>query len=62
MTDQDLAFDGICPVCGHGFTPPATQSLETGDSYDAKVCVLPREHWKDGEPQMLFHVPEVESA
>lgn len=60
MSD-DLAFDGVCPVCGDEFTAPAAASIETATTYDATVCILPREHWQDGDPQFLVHLPEVAS-
>lgn len=55
----ELAFDGVCPVCDEPFTDPTSQELDVGESYDAKVCTLPRDEWPEpDEPQMLIHIQD----
>jgi len=59
MTDESLAFDGVCPVCDEPFTPPTAQELEVERSYNVKMCTLPTECWPaPDEPQMLFHLKD----
>lgn len=55
--DDDLAYGGICPVCGEEFVD-GFDDLEEGESYDgARVCIIE----KDGEQaEALFHL-EVEA-
>lgn len=53
---EDLAYGGVCPVCGeefiNGFGP-----LEEGESYDGRICVVEKnEDTADG--QMLVHLEE----
>jgi len=57
MTDESLAFDGVCPVCDQPFTDPTTQVLDVEESYNVKMCTLPRDEWPaPDDPQMLFHL------
>jgi len=61
--NDDLAFGGICPVCGDEITAPDEDSIETGESYDGKVCILPQNEWRNpDEPGFLIHLPEVDNA
>lgn len=60
--EDDLVFDGVCPVCDDEFWAPAEYSIETDQSYDGKVCILPRDKWKNpDEPGFLIHLPEVDN-
>lgn len=58
VANEDLAYGGICPVCGKefidGFGP-----LEENFSYDAQICVVEKnEESKDGT--MLVHLKDVD--
>jgi hypothetical protein len=60
MSDEDLVFDGVCPVCGEEFDAPGPSSMDLDESYDAKLCMLPRDKWRsDGGPGFLVHLPGV---
>jgi len=59
MSDDALAFDGTCPVCGDEFTAPTDDRIDTNESYDVKMCVLPEDCWDADTPQMLFHMEEL---
>jgi hypothetical protein len=53
--DEELAYDGVCPVCGDEFTD-GFGSLQEGQSReDVRVCVVEK---KDGEAEALFHLPD----
>jgi hypothetical protein len=59
MSDDNLAFNGVCPVCGERFTDPTSQELDVGESYDVKMCTLPKDEWPaPDEPQILFHLKD----
>lgn len=42
MTDDDLIFGGVCPVCGDEFAD-GWDVVEEGESYPgSKVCIVER--------------------
>ena len=56
--DEELAYGGVCPVCGEDFED-GFDRLDEDESYDVKLCVVE----KDGEgAEALFHLPEVSDA
>lgn len=55
---EDLAYGGVCPVCGEEFIDGFGR-LNEGESYDGRICVVEKnEETADGE--MLVHLEEGE--
>jgi len=52
---EDLAYGGICPVCGEPFND-GYDGLEEGESYDARICIVEKDG--NGEGAMLVHLEE----
>lgn len=53
--DEDLAYGGVCPVCGDEFTDGFDELQEGESREDVRVCVVELE---DGEADALFHLPD----
>jgi hypothetical protein len=55
--DQELAYGGVCPVCGEEFTD-GFEHVEEGESIEGvRICITEKvEDSKDGE--CLMHLPE----
>lgn len=53
--DEDLAYGGVCPVCGDEFTDGFDDLREGESREDVRVCVVELE---DGEADALFHLPD----
>lgn len=55
-SDEELAYGGVCPVCGDEFED-GFDRLDEDESYQVKMCVVERER-EDAEA--LFHLPDQE--
>lgn len=51
--DEDLVYDGICPVCGEEFLD-GYDDLEEDESYETRTCIVELDG--DGEGKMLIHI------
>lgn len=58
MSDDELAYGGVCPVCGDEFTD-GFSDLEQGESVDARVCIVDK---GADEGEALIHLPEKREA
>jgi len=54
MTDEDLIYDGVCPICGYEFID-GFSDLEKAESYDGRICVIEKE---GDRGEMLVHIDE----
>jgi hypothetical protein len=53
--DQDLAYGGVCPVCGEEFVD-GFDDVEEGESIEGvRICITEKDG-NDGE--CLMHLPE----
>jgi hypothetical protein len=57
MSDDELAYGGVCPVCGDEFIDGFGE-LEEMETYDGRICVI--ETGTDGTGKMLVHLPDVD--
>lgn len=54
MSDEDLVYNGICPVCGDAFID-GFGDLEEDESYEGRICVTHRDEESE-QGKMLVHL------
>jgi len=54
MSDDDLIYRGVCPVCGEKFVD-GMDEFEEGESYDATVCIVEKPPDGGEGGSMLIH-------
>jgi len=54
MTEDDLIYGGVCPVCDEEFVD-GMDEFEEGESYDAKVCIVEKPPEGEEGGSMLIH-------
>jgi len=52
---DDLAYGGVCPVCGDEFND-GYEGLEVGESYQGRICIVEKDG--KGNGSMLIHIEE----
>ena len=55
MSRDNLAYGGVCPVCGKEFYD-GFDELREYESYDARICITDK--YENGEGSMLVHLED----
>ena len=56
MSDENLLYGGICPVCGDEYTDGLDRLSESKSFDEVRLCVVEKD--ENGDWNGLFHLPD----